>query len=252
MQGKILDYNNEFKSGLIRGNDGNKYRFSIDDCKSDLKPRANAEVDFEVNGDKAVEIYILTKDAIDDIKDIASSAANTTVTAAKATTNTIKKFIPILIIIAILGGIVIFISEVVIPQQKENERQIELKKLKAIVSEANTLFKNHDYQDAISKYESAKLMDPAYYDTWKYDHKIAECYLAMNKPQKALSLMGNPPNSKDLGYANNPLEYGVQTEQNANSCILASKIYKQIGDHQIAKMYADWACKAGDCSLVEK
>lgn len=26
MQGKILDYNSEFKSRLIRGEDGNKYR----------------------------------------------------------------------------------------------------------------------------------------------------------------------------------------------------------------------------------
>lgn len=29
MIGKILDYNTEFKSGLIRGENGNKYRFSI-------------------------------------------------------------------------------------------------------------------------------------------------------------------------------------------------------------------------------
>lgn len=46
MQGKILDYSNEFKSGLIRGEDGNKYRFSIDDCKSAIKPRSGVEVDF--------------------------------------------------------------------------------------------------------------------------------------------------------------------------------------------------------------
>lgn len=75
MQGKILDYNSEFKSGLIRGEDGNKYRFSIDDCKSAIKPRTNAEVDFEPSEDKAVEVYILTNDTIKDATDTLLSAA---------------------------------------------------------------------------------------------------------------------------------------------------------------------------------
>jgi len=74
MQGKILDYNKEFKSGLIRGDDGNRYRFSIDDCKSTITPKIGLEVDFVVNGDKAVEIYILNKDTVEKIKDVTSSA----------------------------------------------------------------------------------------------------------------------------------------------------------------------------------
>ncbi|MBD3843999.1 MAG: hypothetical protein IE909_19410, partial [Campylobacterales bacterium] len=74
MQGKILDYNKEFKSGLIRGNDGNRYRFSIDDCKSTITPKIGLEVDFVVNSDKAVEIYILPQDTVEKIKDVISSA----------------------------------------------------------------------------------------------------------------------------------------------------------------------------------
>ncbi len=64
MQGKILDYNNEFKSGLIRGEDGNKYRFSIDDYKSDGSPKVGADVDFEPNVDKAVEVYVLNQKTV--------------------------------------------------------------------------------------------------------------------------------------------------------------------------------------------
>lgn len=254
MQGKILDYNSEFKSGLIRGEDGNKYRFSIDDCKSDLKPRPNAEVDFEPNGDKAVEVYVMTKDTVDDLKDVASSAVNATASAVIKSTSIFKRIIPILLILGIIGGASIFISQVVIPHQNEQNHQ-------KLLLEGDELFKESDYQGALEKYESANVFfeDNSFSDDYWFnsyerrrDHKMAECYLAMNKPQKALSLIGNPPDSKTLGYADNPLEYGVQTEQNANACILASKIYKQIGDHKIAKVYADWACKAGDCSLVEK
>lgn len=105
MQGKVLDYNSELKSGLIRGEDGNKYHFSIDECKSTITPKVGAEIDFEPHEDKAVEVYVLTKDAVDDIKDIASSAATATANVATVVIDKTKSIIPTIINFIILGSI---------------------------------------------------------------------------------------------------------------------------------------------------
>lgn len=109
MQGKILDYNTEFKSGLIRGEDGNKYRFSIDDCKSAINPKANAEVDFEPSGDKAVEVYVMTKDTMEDIKDIAYSTRNVVFPTFKSTINTDKEDIINGYKVLVIGIVLIFV-----------------------------------------------------------------------------------------------------------------------------------------------
>lgn len=102
MQGKILDYNNDMKSGLIRGNDGNKYRFSIDDCKSSVKPHIGAEVDFETNGDKATDIYVLT-----------SSISSNVQEGINSTATTAKKILPTIIIIIVVGIILLFLEDMI-------------------------------------------------------------------------------------------------------------------------------------------
>ncbi len=108
MQGKILDYNNEFKSGLIRGNDGNKYRFSVDDYESDGIPKVGAEVDFESNGDKAVEVYVLDQRT----EQASATKSEPTPTINPETqTNVVQmvKKIVIWIIVAIVGFYLILI-----------------------------------------------------------------------------------------------------------------------------------------------
>jgi len=125
MQGKILDYNTEFKSGLIRGEDGNKYRFSIDDCKSTIAPKVGAEVDFEPNGDKAVEIYVVTKDTVEAIKNIASSAVDAATTTVKSSKGTIKKIIFVAIaIFVVFAGIAAFVGY--LQEQREQQRITDL------------------------------------------------------------------------------------------------------------------------------
>lgn len=270
MQGKILEYNTEYKSGLIRGGDENKYSFRIEDCKSSTKPRAGAEVDFEVREDKAIDIYILTKDTIDDIKSIASSATDTTVAAVNATVITTKKIFPILKMIAVIVGISIFIFGYLVPQL---ERQKEEAKIQQLMNdytklhiEGDRLFKKNNYLEALSKYEAAATMAELYAieDRWHSDYKAAECYLGMNKPLKALSLLGSP--SIDIfGKLILPDEpstensYGLlhrqdtySKERKALACVIASKAYQMIGDDNSATSFAQWACKNGDCSLVEK
>lgn len=282
MQGKILDYNNEFKSGLIRGEDGNKYRFSIDDCQSAINPRTNAEVDFEPSEDKAVEVYVLTKDTVDDIKDVASLAVNATTNVAREAVEKTKLIIPTIITLVILGGIGLAIWYVVndyLPQQKR--LQIEEDRV-ALMKEGNQLLKSGDYQNAISKFESAKTLDQNnYYKSYRqcinddtsgscesieqYDFKIAQAYIGLKNPDQVLQLLGDPwsdtpGNPKAISIfeqiGNHPMcrtvSGCIEATDKAKFCILTSKAYHQKGNKRTAQTYAQLACDHGDCSLVEK
>jgi len=270
MNGKILDYNSELKSGLIRGNDGNKYRFSIDDCKSDLKPRPNAEVDFEPSSDKATEIYILTKDSIDDIKDLASSVVGVTTNTVKASTGKIKKVILTVISIGILGFIIVVIINLAVYYNEKQEILKTNTQISELVSEGDRLLRANDFQNAVFKYEAAKKIDP-YSDStyrvptgWRYDYKMAECYLGMDKPKKALSLIGNPVSLQSQSIISNvfggpshftsSIYYPEEYDKSRKSwmCKIASKAYQMLGDKFTTEVYAHGACENGDCSLVEK
>lgn len=57
MKGKILDFNEESRSGVISGNDGNRYNFEIKEWKGTILPRAGKLIDFSINGDNAEAIY---------------------------------------------------------------------------------------------------------------------------------------------------------------------------------------------------
>lgn len=282
MQGKILDYNSEFKSGLIRGEDGNKYRFSIDDCKSDLKPRPNAEVDFEPNGDKAVEIYVMTKNTLDELKNVASLAVNATTNVAKEAVKKTKSIIPTIITLIILGGIGLAISYVIndyLPEQKR--LKIEEERI-ALMNEGNELLKSGDYQNAISKYKSAKTLDVHMrYDSYRqcvienpdeyvscshaeqYDFKIAHAYIGLNNPDKVLQLLADP--SPDTHEPNQSIYSSLMRNLSCDNergclmavnkayyCSLTSKAYRIKHDEKSANVYARIACDHGDCSLVEK
>jgi hypothetical protein len=59
VEGKILDYNSQSRQGLIRGNDGNRYEFSADEYRSQAEIRIGQAVDFEVDGKRAVGVYLL-------------------------------------------------------------------------------------------------------------------------------------------------------------------------------------------------
>jgi uncharacterized membrane protein YhaH (DUF805 family) len=58
MKGKILDYSIQESSGLISGEDGNRYKFSNSEWKADKAPKVNQKVDFEADGDEAKGIYL--------------------------------------------------------------------------------------------------------------------------------------------------------------------------------------------------
>ncbi|MGB1197696.1 MAG: TM2 domain-containing protein [Thalassotalea sp.] len=57
MKGKILDYNEESRSGVISGDDGNRYNFEVSQWKGATLPNVGSAVDFSANGDDAEAIY---------------------------------------------------------------------------------------------------------------------------------------------------------------------------------------------------
>lgn len=59
MKGKILDYNIQESTGIISGDDGQRYSFSNSEWKSSESPKANQNVDFEIDGNEAKAIYLV-------------------------------------------------------------------------------------------------------------------------------------------------------------------------------------------------
>lgn len=57
MKGKILDFNNDNRTGLISGDDGNRYQLAIADWKGSSLPGAGNVVDFTANGESAQDVY---------------------------------------------------------------------------------------------------------------------------------------------------------------------------------------------------
>ena len=57
MNGQILDYSVQTNSGLIAGDDGNRYNFVGAEWKDEAIPNRGMRVDFEAQGSDAVAIY---------------------------------------------------------------------------------------------------------------------------------------------------------------------------------------------------
>lgn len=261
MQGKILDYNNEFKSGLIRGEDGNKYRFSIDDCKSTIKPKSGAEVDFEHNDDKAIEIYVVTRDTVDEMKDIATSAINATASAATTSKSAFKKIVPYAILI---GLVIILVSLIAIGNDKyhdyqyEEARKQEESKIKHDSEKAHLLFANKQYEEALLLYTD--LNNRSNENIFKF--MLVECLIKLNNPIRAEAMLEKVNISDTFTDAD-----GEQYSQNvtdtdkAKFYILKAKINKLNNDYKSSSSIydidyysynAEEACKYGDCSLIAK
>ncbi len=60
MNGQVLDYSAQTNSGLITGDDGNRYNFAGAEWKDQAIPNRGMRVDFEAQGGDAVAIYRAT------------------------------------------------------------------------------------------------------------------------------------------------------------------------------------------------
>ncbi|MBC3920346.1 hypothetical protein H8L32_22980 [Undibacterium sp. CY18W] len=260
MQGKILEYREAFQTGLIRSVDGDRYHFNGDDCKSLIKPRTGAEVDFETSGDKAIEIYVLTKDITQEVKNVTSLAVQATSSTYKAIIGVIKKTIPWLIGVIVVWSIGYYYTQVVVPEtRRENEqREAQIAKelrdrvntqLDGMLKEAMTICEAKDYENAILKFEEIIKLDCTGYSscTPHGAQKMASCYIQMNKPLKALSLLNNPDVHND-----ELSELNIPVQNRASLYVTTAIAYSRLKEKEIAYFYAMRACKYGDCSLVEK
>lgn len=187
MQGKILGYNNEFKSGLIRGEDGNKYRFSIDDYKTDITPKIGAGVDFEFNGDKAVEIYVLNQKT----EQIITIRSELTPTISPETQKNLIQIVKKIVIWVVVSFAVItitvfgyfFIKTIILKSGCENNNAQDCYDL----SKTNSLFNDFD-EETEARHKACRLGNAdGCYDIGKYqkacDLKLGKgCYkVAMAK-----------------------------------------------------------------------
>lgn len=59
MKGKILDFSVSENKGAISGYDGNRYTFSGSDWKDSKTPQKGMEVDFDVDGKEAKDVYVI-------------------------------------------------------------------------------------------------------------------------------------------------------------------------------------------------
>lgn len=60
MKGKILEFNESNRSGIISGEDGNRYTLDIEEWKGTAIPKSGNKVDFSTNGEKAEAVYAET------------------------------------------------------------------------------------------------------------------------------------------------------------------------------------------------
>ncbi len=68
MKGKILDFSIQSNSGIITGDDGNRYNFSGSEWKSETPPTTGLRVDFEAEEKLALGIYVIQNDLKPTIK----------------------------------------------------------------------------------------------------------------------------------------------------------------------------------------
>lgn len=58
MKGKVLDFSLQESSGIILGNDGKRYNFLSSEWNSDKSPLINQLVDFTIEEEAALSIYL--------------------------------------------------------------------------------------------------------------------------------------------------------------------------------------------------
>lgn len=227
MKGIILDWDDNLKTGLIRGNDDKKYKFSPADWKTkDVSPKAGHEVDFDVNGGSAENVYRLkastpASDMIDNAKHISS--------------RTIPLVVKIIISLAILLTISIGIS-IIIDNIEKSKHEQKYEEYQSILHQGDSYFKEGKFDEALSEYYKADSYGVKAeirnfgIDVRRYEK--AYCKLIQNKASECIELL-------DTEHLKN------------NEYILRGKCFEKADNLERASRDADLACNAGDCSLKQ-
>lgn len=182
MRGKILEYNDTTAIGYIRGEDGSKYRFSLEDCPpSSPKPRHGAEAEFTPYGGEAKEVSIIRAEKESESIPTPQEETHPTPKRSKKVVSTVMTIAAVCAIAAVAAVIVL--------SEMEHKKVKELQNLyhSQIVEIAN-LLKNGKCTQAASEYSRAKTTRDAIYKTGLYysfeSHaqqahslEIAECFV---------------------------------------------------------------------------
>jgi hypothetical protein len=217
MQGKILDFNNEMKSGFLRDTSDNKYHFFIGDCTNPEKLEIGADVDFEHDGEKAITITVAER-----LNDVTPAKARL---AKKTAEKKITSILLILILILTIGGLIAIV--IVSNTQKKKMDEVQAKYDSQIALIKDYLSKG-DCSNAASEYYQAKETRSEIYQYGSYysiethaqrghEIDIAECFANENDFTDAVKML-DIDNAHSADYFNR-----------------ASIIYQKAGDSDSAQ-----------------
>lgn len=195
MKGKISEYNSEMKSGIIKGEDGNEYEFSINDYKVSIRPLEGFEVNFESNGDKAKKICAAVN--------ILPEETNRGV---KKSNNSISMVLVSILIISIAALIVMEILSNNAQRKVEELQKIYISQLKNIENQIN----QGNCAEAVLEYSRAKETRDEIDKTGLYfsietfrkqahSIEIAECFAQHNEFINAIGML-DLENNNDADY----------------------------------------------------
>lgn len=147
IQGKILDFNHDMKSGFLRDNDDHRYHFFMGDCTNPEKLGLGAEVEFEHDGEKATQITV-----IESVKD---SVAIEEQYSKKMSAKKSKKSISILLILILVVTIGVFVAIVIASQRQKQKLEEVQKHYEVQIENIKKYLLNSDCMNAASEYHNA-------------------------------------------------------------------------------------------------
>lgn len=229
MRGKIIEFDSDHKRGLIRGENGNDYRFIIDESDSLINPTVGFDVYFEPDGDKATDLFMKSNGDVEDIK---ATIYPTTNIGAKKSKNSVSAIMILGLVLGIGTMMVILIlSEV--EQRKLKELQ-ESYHSQIISIEKNIV--DGDCPAAASEYKQAEETRNEIYAQGTYyslePHAvqahaidIAECFAQRKEFKDALLMLD------------------IKTVNNVDYLKRAAKIYDSAGESAKARQAESKAAK---------
>lgn len=202
MQGKILDYNVDMKSGFLRDDSGHKYHFFIGDCTNPEKLQAGSYIDFEHDGTRATTITVL--DPQNDTSAI--NAKSTKEAAAKRS----KKIISAIMIAGAVLGVGAFTVVVILSEMEARQSEALQSQYESQISEIRKYLSESDCSAAALEYAQAAdtrkeiYKKGAYYSFEthaKHGHgiDIAECFVEKNDFADAVKIL-DIKEANDIDY----------------------------------------------------
>jgi len=220
VRGKILNYNNDLKSGFLRDENEKRYHFFRGDCSNPEKLTMGADVHFEQDGEKATKITV-----IESVVDT-SVAEEKFIKAASAKKS--KKIISTFLILTLLltiGGLVVIQRMSIIQERKLEEIE---KKYESQIKNINKYLLKEECSKAALEYNKAG-------DTRREIYKYGAYYSIETHAQHAhaIDIAECFANKKDFKNAIKMLD--SKSAHTPNYFNRASIIYQKAGDSAHAR-----------------